>query len=160
MSDLVDQFKSYNGEKKFGEDTLYVRIPWDFRDEILAALSPPQDDELRRLLPLLVELADEDTYIGDNNEKQVFMQCHDVIERLSARVRTLEDKLAIDTLNPNRRAHIIELQERIAELEQALGALVALKAHKDIRGKDEHYLRNQPAAWDQAGNALNPPEES
>ena len=48
----------------------------------------------------------------------------------------------------------LALQAKVEELESALGALVALKTHKDIRGKDEHYLRNQPAAWEQAKVAL------
>lgn len=36
---------------------------------------------------------------------------------LEARVKELESQLAIDTLNPNRRVHIIELQEKIRRLE-------------------------------------------
>ena len=49
---------------------------------------------------------------------------------------------------------IKSLKATITDLTAALGALVALKAHKDIRGKDDHYTRNQPAAWEQARAAL------
>ena len=45
-------------------------------------------------------------------------------------------------------------QAKVEKLTAALGSLVALKAHKSIRGKDAHYLRNQPAAWEQARAAL------
>jgi hypothetical protein len=47
----------------------------------------------------------------------------------------------------------------ITDLEAALRSLIALRAHKKIRGKDAHYRANNPAAWEQAINAINPPKE-
>jgi hypothetical protein len=37
---------------------------------------------------------------------------------------------------------------------QALGTLIALKDHKNIRGKDKHYRAIQPVAWEGAAKAL------
>ena len=48
------------------------------------------------------------------------------------------------------------LEARIRELEAGLEALVALKRWKDRYGKDEHYEKHQPAAWDAAKQLLNP----
>ena len=49
---------------------------------------------------------------------------------------------------------ISDLQAKVEELTAALDTLVSLKAHKDIHGKDKHYLHNQPAVWEQAKAAL------
>ncbi len=40
--------------------------------------------------------------------------------------------------------------ENIRELMEALDSLVQLKDWKDRHGKDEHYEKHQPAAWDNA----------
>ncbi len=40
--------------------------------------------------------------------------------------------------------------ENIQELREALENLVQLKDWKDRHGKDEHYKKHQPAAWDNA----------
>ena len=91
------------------------------RADLVAVMNRSQDDELRRLLPLLVELADEDTYIGDNNEKQIFLQCHDVIERLCARVRELEAELSGERIQIEKAHHRSrEKDKRIDELEERL----------------------------------------
>ena len=68
------------------------------------------------------------------------------------RAKTLRQ--TIEALKP-----IEELEAKVEKLTAALGSLVALKAHKSIRGKDAHYLRNQPAAWEQAKAALSQESE-
>jgi len=44
----------------------------------------------------------------------------------------------------------------ILRLREALENLIALKQWKDRYGKDEHYTKLQPAAWESAKAALNP----
>ena len=48
-----------------------------------------------------------------------------------------------------------KLQQRISELEAGLRWLVNLKTKKDIDGKDEIYLQEQPKAWERAKELLN-----
>lgn len=55
-------------------------------------------------------------------------------------------KLASDIMNYARRTN--------KELVQALNELVQLKDWKDKNGKDEHYVRSQPTAWENAKKAL------
>ena len=55
-------------------------------------------------------------------------------------------KLASDIMNYARRSN--------KELIEALHELVQLKDWKDKNGKDEHYVRSQPAAWENARKAL------
>ena len=55
-------------------------------------------------------------------------------------------KLASDIMNYARRSN--------KELEEALKQLVQLKDWKDKNGKDEHYVRLQPVAWEDARKAL------
>jgi hypothetical protein len=62
--------------------------------------------------------------------------------------------------NKNIVAALHDLTAEVERLKSALVRLVALKAYKDSIGKDHHYLANQPAAWDQAKNALLPPNRS
>jgi len=44
--------------------------------------------------------------------------------------------------------------EIILELKSSLQYLVDVKMYKDIHGKDEYYLKNQPLAWEKAKNVL------
>lgn len=50
------------------------------------------------------------------------------------------------------------LADRVRELETALETLCSLKKHKDTVGKDGHYIKQQPIAWEKANQALNPKE--
>ena len=77
-------------------------------------------------------------------------QARRIIDALQERVAELENAPVAYGL-----ANDVEiLQAKVEKLTAALGSLVALKTHKSIRGKDAHYLRNQPAAWEQARAAL------
>jgi hypothetical protein len=44
--------------------------------------------------------------------------------------------------------------EQVQQVVDALKALVELKTHKDIHGKDEYYTANVDAAWEEARTAL------
>lgn len=46
------------------------------------------------------------------------------------------------------------IEERLEKLHEALEELMKLKEWKDKHGKDEHYKKHQPAAWDKARTAL------
>jgi len=59
-TDLIEQIKNYPVEKRFGEDTLYVRIPWNAREEIIAALQPVDDEEVKEHIAWMNYLADGD----------------------------------------------------------------------------------------------------
>jgi hypothetical protein len=47
------------------------------------------------------------------------------------------------------------LQSENERLREVLENLIQLKDWKDKYGKDEHYTKHQPAAWDAARAALN-----
>jgi hypothetical protein len=47
-------------------------------------------------------------------------QRHDAYKQASKRIENLETRLQIDTLNPNRREHIVQQATKIAKLEKAL----------------------------------------
>lgn len=55
-------------------------------------------------------------------------------------------KLASDIMNYARRSN--------KELVEVLEALVQVKDWKDKNGKDEHYVKSQPVAWENARKAL------
>ena len=48
----------------------------------------------------------------------------------------------------------IKLHNRIMELEDALIELIQVKDWKDKNGKDEHYEKAQPLAWENARKAI------
>jgi len=48
-----------------------------------------------------------------------------------------------------------EKNRRVSKLEKGLQWLVNLKTKKDLDGKDEIYLREQPKAWENAKQLLN-----
>lgn len=50
---------------------------------------------------------------------------------------------------------ITRLQSENERLREALENLIQLKDWKDKYGKDEHYTKHQPAAWEAARAALN-----
>jgi len=64
------------------------------------------------------------------------------------RIAELEKQLQIDTLNPNRRTHIIELQERINKLERDL-------AHEVY----EHYCTCESEGLEWGGDIPEKPED-
>jgi hypothetical protein len=47
-------------------------------------------------------------------------QRHDAYKQASQRIKELETRLQIDTLNPNRREHIVQQAAKIAELQKAI----------------------------------------
>jgi hypothetical protein len=61
-------------------------------------------------------------------------------------------------LKQEAREMIHELSKENEQLRNCLENLVQLKEWKDKYGKDEHYLINQPRAWDRAKEILNPSE--
>jgi hypothetical protein len=64
-------------------------------------------------------------------------QRHDAYKQASKRIKELEIRLQIDTLNPNRREHIVQQDAKIAELEQKLSSVVAgLFSENDLAIRD------------------------
>ena len=49
---------------------------------------------------------------------------------------------------------IHSLTQRLAEVERCLEQLIFLKAHKEMAGKTDFYLEQQPIAWRQADKVL------
>ena len=111
-------------------------------NEARAALSAPLSEEVAEHVSWIRYWARQ-----HHGDKQL-LDAADMLERLwreNAQARKTSEYWKAEHLAGN---------ERIEELTGALRSLVALKSHKSIRGKDSHYLRNQPAAWEQARAAL------
>jgi len=109
----------------------------DYWREAAEIVRPVEDEEVRRMLPLLTDLAHPDTYIGDNNEKLVFQQCHDLIERLYR-------ERAVEMVKPVHADHVVEALEWLNEhrgegvdaVKDTLNRLSREKAEADKRTEE------------------------
>jgi hypothetical protein len=115
----------------------------------------PQDDPLSGWLVTEISAIDCE-YRGDPS------YTHDAYWMREAVIGFIEKhKSVIDVTPPQQQeqsGEAVRETERLA-LAGALERLVELKDYKDAHGKDDHYEREQPEAWQQARDVLNTLEE-
>lgn len=57
--------------------------------------------------------------------------------------------------NASLQQHLADMEIQVKQKNEALKDLINLKGHKEICGKDDHYIKWQPIVWDNAAKALN-----
>lgn len=118
------------------------------------------DDLINALRALLKERDEWANRYGmsEHNYLNLLDEKADLQSNLSAVEKERDGALAANEvaygIAGNLQSKLEHYNNALKESSHALQSLIALKAHKAIRGKDDHYLRNQPAAWKLAANAV------